>query len=93
MLNILCASLLSRVSLQPHGLYPSRLLCPGNFPGKNTGVGCHALPPVDLPDPGIEPESLAPPALAGGLFTAEIPEKPQEQLYPKTLTLKAVDSI
>ena len=27
-------------------------------PGKNTGVGCHALPPGDLPNPGIEPESL-----------------------------------
>ena len=22
---------------------PTRLLCPWNFPGKNTGVGCHAL--------------------------------------------------
>ena len=30
-------------SLQPHGLYPTRLLCPWNSPGKNTEVGCHAL--------------------------------------------------
>ena len=30
-------------SLQPYGLYPIRLLCPRDFPGKNTGVGCHAL--------------------------------------------------
>ena len=30
-------------SLQPHGLQPARLLCPWNFPGKNTGMGCHAL--------------------------------------------------
>ena len=30
-------------SLQPCGLYPIRLLCPRNFPGKNTGVGCHFL--------------------------------------------------
>ena len=30
-------------SLRPHGLYPARLLCPWNSPGKNTGVGCHAL--------------------------------------------------
>ena len=28
-------------SLRPHGLLPTRLLCPWNFPGKNTGVGCH----------------------------------------------------
>ena len=29
--------------LQPHGLLPARLLCPWNFPGKNTGVRCHFL--------------------------------------------------
>ena len=33
----------SVMSLQPHGLQPSRLLCPWDAPGKNTGVGCHAL--------------------------------------------------
>ena len=30
-------------SLWPHGLYPARLLCPQDFIGKNTGVGCHFL--------------------------------------------------
>ena len=29
--------------LQPHGLSPARLLCPWDFPGKNTGVGYHFL--------------------------------------------------
>ena len=29
-------------SLQRHGL-PTRLLCPQDFPGKNTGVGCYFL--------------------------------------------------
>ena len=29
--------------LRPQGLQPSRLLCPWDFPGKNTGVGCHFL--------------------------------------------------
>ena len=28
-------------SLQPHGLQPTRLLCPWDFPGKSTGVGYH----------------------------------------------------
>ena len=28
-------------SLQPHGLQPTRLLCPWNFPGKNSGVHSH----------------------------------------------------
>ena len=26
---------------RPHGLQPSRLLHPWDFPGKSTGVGCH----------------------------------------------------
>ena len=29
--------------LQPHGLQPTRLLRPWDFPGKSTGVGCHCL--------------------------------------------------
>ena len=29
--------------LQPHGLQHATLLCPWDFPGKNTGVGCHFL--------------------------------------------------
>ena len=28
---------------RPHGLQPTRLLCPWDFPGKTTGVGCHCL--------------------------------------------------
>ena len=27
----------------PHGLQPTRLLCPWDFPGKSNGVGCHCL--------------------------------------------------
>ena len=30
-------------SWRPHGLQPSRLLRPWDFPGKSTGVGCHCL--------------------------------------------------
>ena len=30
-------------SLRPNGPQPSKLLCPWDFPGTNTGVGCHAL--------------------------------------------------
>ena len=30
-------------SLRSHGLYPTRLLCPWNSPGRNTGVGSHSL--------------------------------------------------
>ena len=35
---------LSRVnSSRPHGLQPTRLLRPWDFPGKRTGMGCHCL--------------------------------------------------
>ena len=30
-------------SVRPHGQQPTRLLCPRDSPGKNTGVGCHIL--------------------------------------------------
>ena len=30
-------------SFQSHGLWPTRLLCPGGSPGKNTGMSCNAL--------------------------------------------------
>ena len=30
-------------SLQPHRLYPAKLLCPWDSPGKDTGVDCHSL--------------------------------------------------
>ena len=30
-------------SSRPHGLQPTRLLHPRDFPGKSTGVGCHRL--------------------------------------------------
>ena len=29
--------------MRPHGLQPTRLLHPWDFPGKSTGVGCHRL--------------------------------------------------
>ena len=38
---------------------PPRLLCPWDSPGKNTGLGCHALPPGIFPiqgwNPGLPP--------------------------------------
>ena len=43
-----------------------RLLCPWDFSGKNTGVGCHAFFQGIFPTQRIKP---AAPALAGGFFT------------------------
>ena len=42
-------------SLQPCGLQPTRLLCPWDSPGKNTGVGCHALLQGIFPTQGSNP--------------------------------------
>ena len=39
-------------SLGSHGLQPTRLLCPWNSPGKNTGEGSHALLQGILPTQG-----------------------------------------
>ena len=36
-------------SLPPHGLQPTRLLHPWDFPGKSTRVGCHRLLPIWSP--------------------------------------------
>ena len=54
-----CAKLLQSCPALCNTMEPARLLCPWDSPGKNTEVGCHALPPRDLPDPGIEPASPA----------------------------------
>ena len=59
-------------SLPPCGLSPARLLCPWNFPGKNTGVGCHFLLQGSSPTQGWSPHLLLL-ALAGGFFTASEP--------------------
>ena len=40
-------------SLPPHGLYSARLLCPWDFPGKNTGMGCHFLLQGIFPTQGL----------------------------------------
>ena len=45
-------------SLQPHGLQPSRLLCPWNFLGKNTGVWCHILHQGIFPIQGLNSRLL-----------------------------------
>ena len=52
-------------SLWPHGLWSTRLLCPWDSPGKNTGVGC--------PNPGIKPGS---PASQVDSLPLEPPRKP-----------------
>ena len=44
----------------PWTIAPPRLFCPWAFPGKNTGVGCHALLQGNLPDAGSDPPVSCP---------------------------------
>ena len=62
-------------SLQTPGLQPSRLLCPCNFPGKNTGAVCHFLLHVIFPTQELSLR-LVSLALTGRLFNTVPPGKP-----------------
>ena len=44
--------------LRHHGLQPTRLLCPWDCPGKNTGVGSHSLLQGIFPTQGSNPNLL-----------------------------------
>ena len=72
-------------SLQRHGLWPVRLLCPCNFPGKNIGVGIHFLLQGIFPTQGSIPVS---PALSGRFFTTVPPGKPYWLLYMLEISSK-----
>ena len=45
-------------SLRPHGLQPTRLFCPWDFPSKSTEVGCHFLLQGIFPTQGSNPGLL-----------------------------------
>ena len=67
-------------SLQPYELWPARLLCPRDSPGKTSGVDCcFLLQGIFLTHVWMEPMS---PALAGGFFTTEPPGKPRFACNP-----------
>ena len=59
-LPFMCMCLVTQPSLTlwPHGPQPNRLLCPWDSPGKNTGVGCHALLQGIFPTQGSNPGLL-----------------------------------
>ena len=62
MTNLCCAVLRCSVmsdSLQPHGLYPARLLCPWESSRQEYWSGLPFPPPGDLPNPGIKSRSPA----------------------------------
>ena len=71
-------------SLGPIGLQPSRLLCPWDFPVKNTEVGCHFLLQGTFLIQGLDSTSPASPILGGRFFTTEPPGKPFKHIWLAT---------
>ena len=61
-------------SLRPHGLQPTRLLCPSDFSRQGYWSGLPFPSPGDLPNPGIEPGS---PALQADSLPTELQGKPE----------------
>ena len=55
-------------SLRLYGLYPARLLCPWDFPGKNTGMDCHAQSSRGSSQPRDRIHISVSPAPVGGFF-------------------------
>ena len=77
-MSLVCRTLFGThyVCAQPLGLVPDSLDCSlpgssvhGNFPGQEYLSGSPFPPPGNLPDPGIKPEFLASPTLAGRFLT------------------------
>ena len=68
----LCAqSLIMSNSLQPHSLQPTRFFSPRDPPGKNPGLGCHAL------RQGIFPTQRSNPHLVSSALAAAAAKLPQ----------------
>ena len=59
------------------GLWPARLLCPWDSPGKNTGVGCRALLQGIFPTQGSNPRLLCFLHWQVGSLPIAQPRKPQ----------------
>ena len=68
------------LTLRPHGPEPTRLLCPWDSPGKNTGVGCHAFLQGIFPTRGSDPRLVHPLHWQTGSLPPAPPGKPHPVL-------------
>ena len=88
------------MTLRPHGPEPTRLLCPWDSPGKNTGVGCHAFLQGIFPTRGSDPRLVhlqhwqtgslppAPPGKPHPVLQWFSDHSPQAPGFPGNLALK-----
>ena len=74
-------------SLRPLDYSPPVFSVCGDSPGKNTGVGCHALPPGDLPNPGSKSRS---PAFQVDSLPAEPQGKPKNTVVGSLSLLQGI---
>ena len=82
-------------SLQPYDYSPPASSVHWDSPGKNIGVGCHALLQGIFQSQGIKPVSFMSSALASNFFTAELLGKPNKwnahtQIYVCKLWLASI---
>ena len=74
-------------SLQPHGLQPTRLLCPWGFSRQEYWSRLPCPPPGDLPNSGIEPRS---PTVQADALSSEPPGKPNNTGVGKLFLLQGI---
>ena len=70
-----CMCTQSCPTLKIYRLQPSRLLCRQDFPGENTGVGCHFLFQGNFQNQKLNPGSYVS-RIVGDFFTTEPSRKP-----------------
>ena len=75
-------------SLRPQGLQSARLLCPGDFPGKNPGVSCPFLL-WGSSQPGDRTQVSC---LAGGFSIADPPGTFKGGIAPELLLISSLSS-
>ena len=81
-----CCAVPGCLTLWPYGLQPTRLLCPGDVLGKNTGVSCHVLLQGIFPTQGSNPHLLYLLHWPVGFFTTVPPGEPLTRSCIKFLT-------
>ena len=73
-------------SVQSYGLQPARLLCLWDFPGKNTGLDCHALLQGIFPTQGLNPQFLHLLHWQAGFLPLAPPGKPKKPHQFRSVT-------
>ena len=77
-------------SLQPHGLWPARLLCPWNFPGRNTGwVDISSSRGSFHPRDRTHISYIS--CTGSRFFTTEPPGKPYQPVHPPKWALRTLN--